>query len=156
MIASTLPSDISGFSDTPPRASHSSAVRRVLPPGSNSSTGLVASTSGVIRAGSFMSRGAISTNSSFTTGVISKLRPDTGSVTSAMSMVLSSTARAISAVLPVVTVISSEGSAARSSFRIGGSRKMQAVAPVPRRTRPAVPVVCCATASTADATAALI
>ena len=74
-----------------------------------------------------MSRGAIKTNSSFSTGLISKFRPDTGIVTNPMSIVLSSIALAISAVLPVVTVISRAGSAVRNSLRIGGSRKMHAV-----------------------------
>lgn len=77
------------------------------------------------------------TNSSSKIGVTENIRPVTGRVTKAMSSVLFSISFKISRVSPVFTVIWSDGNRSLSCRKTGGSRWMQAVAPVPSRTRPA-------------------
>lgn len=57
LIASTLPSDITGFRLMPLRLNQSSVIRRVFPPGSNSRIGRFDSAGALSRVGSFISGG---------------------------------------------------------------------------------------------------
>ena len=154
LIASTLPSDITGFRVTCPRESHLLVIRLVFPPGSNSRTGSFDKAVGVTHAGNCISSGAITVNSSSITGVISSIRPDVGNVIRPISMVFSTTALTMSAVFPVLTVISRVGNCWRRFRRMGGNKKIHAVAPVPNRTRPISPVLRRAMASSESETAA--
>ncbi|MCY1367088.1 hypothetical protein D9M69_540040 [compost metagenome] len=98
----------------------------------------------------------MATNSSSHTGITLSERPAAGSVTSARSMLLSSTLRTCSSVLPVLTTTLSAGKASRSWRSTEGKKYRQAVAPVPSRTRPVTPRAWSASASTAFSTAASI
>ena len=65
---------------------------------------------------------ATKTNSSSKTGVTLNIRPVTGSVTKAMSSVLSSTSFNMSRVSPVFTVICNVGNRSLSCRNTGGNR----------------------------------
>jgi len=127
---------MTGFTRQPARANHSSISRRVLAPVSNSTSGRRASAWGEIRRTGASPFGAMATKASWTTGVMSRLRPVAGKVTSAASNALSSTRLRISGVFPVLTTISMAGILRLSWRSTGGSRWMHAVAPVPTRTSP--------------------
>jgi hypothetical protein len=132
-------------------------ITRVLAAGSNSTSSRLARKAGVMRAGKPVSRwGMTATNSSFSIGVVTNARRCTGRVTSAMSIVLPSTALTKSAVLPVLTSTLRLGKRTRKERRMCGSKYRQAVAPVPSVTRPVTLAECAAmaviTPSTAEST----
>lgn len=138
LMASTLPSSITGLGACPASRNHWSMITRVLAAGSNSTSSRLARKAGVMRAGRPVSRlGITATNSSFSIGMVTSAWRCTGKVTCAISMVLPSTALTKSAVLPVLASTLRLGKRTRKEHRMCGSRYRHAVAPVPSATLPA-------------------